>query len=127
MPRSTSYQTCDFELSGMELVGLGTEDKGVVKSAKDIKSSRIVSAVGDEVTKAVGVTGLGNGSNGSTCRLAVPGSIAERIVDQFIISPLLSSTSFQHILAPIFSSTPAHRALISLDFPGKDCLSASSR
>ena len=48
MPRSTSCHTFDFELFGMESVGLGIEDRGVVKLAKDIKSSMIVLAVGKE-------------------------------------------------------------------------------
>ena len=53
--------------------------------------------------------------------LVVPGSIVERMVDLQIISLLMSSTSFQHILTLVFSSTPAHLVLISLDVPIKDC------
>ena len=72
----------------MESIGLGTEDEDVLKSANDIKSSSILSMVGNASTGAEALTGSGNGSNGSTCRLAVPGSIVERMVDWQIISPL---------------------------------------
>ena len=93
----------------------------VFKSAIVINSSSIVSG------SVLWMVSGGNSSIGSIRRLVVPGSVADLITDWQTILPASSSTSFQHIFAPIFLSTPAYRVLFSFDLTPNDWSSRSRR